>query len=84
MLTWDELCSMQAILSNGQAVFLIEPVDHSMAALNELGGLLNVKGAKLGKLAPGLHSATATYHGDGTYAPCHSRTGDLPQPLPPF
>ena len=60
---------MQAVLLHGQADFLILPVDHTVAAINALGGFLNKKGAKLGKLPPGIHNATATYHGDSTYAP---------------
>ena len=63
------LCSVQANVTSGRAAILIQPVDHTVAAINALGGFVHVKGAKLGKLPPGLHNATATYHGDGTYAP---------------
>lgn len=67
---------MQAHVTNGTATILIQPVDHTVAAINALGGFVHVRGAKLAKLPPGLHNATATYHGDGTYAPV-AATGTL-------
>ena len=78
------LRSLQAILSHGQANFVILPVDHTAAGIEALGGLLSKEGAKLGKLPPGLHNATATYHGDGTYAPATANAALYVSPTCPL
>lgn len=75
---------MQAILSHGQATFVILPLDNTAAAIDALGGLLHKKGAKLGKLPPGLHNATATYYGDGTYAPAAANAALYVSPTCPL
>ena len=84
ILTCLRCASVQAALSHGQATFPILLVDHAVAAINALGGFLNKKSAEPGKLQPGLHNATAIYHGDDTYAPATANAALFVSPTCPL
>ena len=74
---------MQAVISNGQATFRINP-SHATVAVNTLEGLFTKNGAMFGKLLPGTYNATAFYHGDSTYAPTSADAQLVVTPSCPF
>ena len=59
----------QVVLSNGQAVFKIQPVDHTASDIATLGNLFAQGGTRYAKLPPGSYQAMATYGGDSLYVP---------------
>ena len=59
----------QVVLSNGQAVFNIKPVEHTAADLASLANFFVQGGVRYAKLPPGSYNATAVYGGDSLYVP---------------
>ena len=59
----------QIVLSSGQAVFTIKPVEHAAADLATLANFFVQGGVRYAKLPPGSYNATAAYGGDSLYLP---------------
>ena len=68
------------MLSNGQAVFKIQPVDHTAI----LGNLFVQGGARYATLLSGSYNATATYGGDSLYVPGTAAATLVVAPTCPF